>query len=49
VENPRYYSSGQTLQSAAVGHIEQFAAFDPPSGKGGPRVVAAASSIAERG
>ena len=49
VEIPGYYSSSQALQSAAVGYIDQFAAFDPPHGKGGPRVVADASSIAERG
>ena len=46
---PGYYSSSQVLQSASVGYIEQFAAFDPPRGKGGPRVVADISSIAERG
>ena len=46
VDIPGYYSPGQSLQSAAVGYIEQFAAFDPPLGKGGPRVVADASSIA---
>ena len=45
---PGYYSPGQALHSAAVGYIEQFAAFDPPRGTGGPRAVAAASSIAER-
>ena len=49
VEIPGYYSSSQTLQSAAVGYIEQFAAFDPPRGNGSPRVVADYSSIAERG
>jgi hypothetical protein len=46
---PGYYSPGQAVQSAAVGYIEQFAAFDPARGKGGPRAVAAASSIAQRG
>ncbi len=46
---PGYYSPSQVLQSATVGYIEQFAAFDPARGKGGPRAVAAASSIAERG
>jgi len=46
---PGYYSPGQTLRSATIGYIEQFAAFDPASGKGGPRAVAAASSIAGRG
>jgi len=46
---PGYYSSGQVLRSASVGYTEQFAAFDPARGKGGPRAVAAASSIAERG
>ena len=45
---PGYYSPGQSLQSATVGYIEQFAAFDPARGKGGPRAVAAASSIAGR-
>ncbi len=49
VDIPGYYSPGQSLQSAAVGYIEQFAAFDPPLGKGGPRVVADASGIAGRG
>ena len=49
VEIPGYYSSSQTLQSAAVGFIEQFAAFDPPRGNGSPRVVADYSSIAGRG
>jgi hypothetical protein len=49
VSIPGYYSPGQSLRSATVGYIEQFAAFDPARGKGGPRAVAAASSIAGRG
>ncbi len=49
VSIPGYYSPSQSLRSATVGYIEQFAAFDPASGKGGPRAVAAASSIAGRG
>ena len=46
---PGYYSPSQALRSATAGYIEQFAAFDPARGKGGPRAVAAASSIAGRG
>jgi hypothetical protein len=46
---PGYYSPGQALRSAAVCYIEQFAALDPARGKGGPRAVAAASSITGRG
>jgi hypothetical protein len=34
VEIPGYYSSSQTLQSAAAGYIEQFAAFDPAPREG---------------
>ena len=49
VSIPGYYPPSQSLRSAAVGYIEQFAAFDPAQGKGGPRAVAAASSIAGRG
>jgi hypothetical protein len=49
VEIPGYYSPAQTLNSATVGYVEQFAASDPPRGHGGPRVVADISSIAERG
>jgi hypothetical protein len=46
---PGYYSPGQALRSAVIGYLEQFAAYDPARGKGGPRAVAVASSIAERG
>jgi hypothetical protein len=49
VEIPGYYTPGQTLQSATVSYVEQFAAADPPRHRGGPRVVADVSSIAERG
>jgi hypothetical protein len=45
---PGYYSPSQTLTSARVGYIEQFATYDPPRGKDVPRITADASSIAAR-
>ena len=45
---PGYYSYSQTLTSADVGYIEQYAAYDPPQGHGQPRVLAEVSSIASR-
>jgi hypothetical protein len=49
LEIPGYYSSGQTLTSACVGYIEQFAAYVPPAGRSGWQIVAEVSSIASRG
>jgi hypothetical protein len=45
---PGYYSPSQTLTSAKVGYVEQFATYDPPQGKSGPRIAADISSIASR-
>ena len=47
--NPRVLFLQADTPVSTVGYIEQFAAFDPPRGKGGPRVVADVSSISERG
>jgi hypothetical protein len=49
VEIPGYYSPTETLLSAVLGYVEQFAAADPPRGYGGPRVVVDILSIATRG
>jgi hypothetical protein len=49
LEIPGYYSSSQTLTSADVRYIEQFAAYVPAAGRSGWQVVADVSSIASRG
>ena len=48
---PGYYSpsSSARLTSAAVGYIEQFATYVPPTGRSGRRIVADIASIASRG
>jgi hypothetical protein len=48
LEIPGYYSPSQTLTSAGVGYIEQFAAYDPPHGQADPHIAADTSSIASR-
>ena len=45
---PGYFSPGQALSQATVDYLEQFAAYDPPSGQGGPGVVADYSAITGR-
>jgi hypothetical protein len=45
---PGYYSTSQTLTSAGLGYIEQFAAYDPPQGQADPHIAADVSSIASR-
>jgi hypothetical protein len=42
---PGLYSPSQGVSQAAVGYLEQFAAYDPPAGSGAPRVVADYSGI----
>jgi len=42
---PGYYSPSQSLSRAVVGYLEQFAAYDPPAGDSGLRVVADYSGI----
>jgi hypothetical protein len=42
---PGLYSSRQALSRARVSYLEQFAAYDPPAGRGAPRVVADYSGI----
>ena len=42
---PGYYSPGQVLASARIGYLEHFAVYDPPRGRGAPRIVADASGI----
>jgi hypothetical protein len=37
---PGFYSPGQALSRAGMTYLEQIAAYDPPAGAGGPRVVA---------
>lgn len=46
---PGYYSPSQTLTSAEVGYLEQFASCDPPTGQTDPHIVADISSITSRG
>lgn len=48
LEIPGYYSSNETLTSARVGYIEQFASYDPPQGQTNAHLVADASSITSR-
>jgi hypothetical protein len=42
---PGYYSPGQALTRAKIGYLEQFAAYDPPPGGSGLRVLADYSGI----
>ena len=42
---PGFFSPGQALSRAGMSYLEQFAAYDPPAGAGGPRVVADYSGI----
>jgi len=42
---PGFYSPSQALAGAGVSYLEQFAAYDPPAGRGAPRVVADYSGI----
>jgi hypothetical protein len=46
---PGYYSPSETLTSARMGYIEQFAAYDPPKGQINAHLVADVSGIASRG
>jgi len=45
---PGFYSPGESLRSAGVGYLEQFAVYDPPHGGAGLRVVADNSGITAR-
>lgn len=45
---PGFYSPGESLRSAGVGYLEQFAVYDPPHGGTGLRVVADNSGITAR-
>jgi hypothetical protein len=38
----------QTLTSAGVGSIEQFASYNPPQGQTGPHIAADVSTVASR-
>jgi hypothetical protein len=42
---PGLYSAGQSLSRAGLSYLEQFAAYDPPAGRGAPRIVADYSGI----
>ena len=46
---PGFYSPSQSLTRAGVGYLEQFATYDPPSGRSGLRVVADYSGITSAG
>ncbi len=37
---PGFYAPSQALSQAALGYLDQFAAYDPPAGGGAPRIVA---------
>jgi hypothetical protein len=44
---PGYYSARQPVTTAALGYVDQFAAYDPPQGSpAGPVVIASVSGIA---
>jgi hypothetical protein len=45
---PGFYSSAETLRSAGIGYLEQFAVYDPPRGGSGLSVVADYSGITAR-
>ena len=42
---PGLYSSAQSLTSAGLSYLDQFAAYDPPAGSGTPSIVADYSGI----
>ena len=42
---PGFYSASQSLTRVGLTYLEQFAAYDPPSGSGAPRVVGDYSAI----
>jgi hypothetical protein len=42
---PGLYSSAQSLPTAALSYLDQFAAYDPPAGSGTPSIVADYSGI----
>jgi hypothetical protein len=42
---PGFYSGGQVLTQAGLAYLDQFAAYDPPTGGGTPRVVGDYSGI----
>jgi hypothetical protein len=46
---PGFLSSTQSMSSATVNYLEQFATYDPPAGGGDPRVVADYSGIVSAG
>jgi len=45
---PGYYTPSQTLTSAGIRYIEQFATYDPPQSRASPYIAADISSIAAR-
>jgi hypothetical protein len=45
---PGFYSPGQSLSTAGIGYLEQFATYVPPRGGSGLRVVADYSGITSR-
>jgi hypothetical protein len=45
---PGFYSPGESLTSASLGYLDQFATYDPPAGAGAPRVIADYSGITGR-
>jgi hypothetical protein len=46
---PGFFTPGQALAQANVGYLDQFAAYDPPSGGGPPRIVADYAAITSAG
>ena len=46
---PGFFSPRQSLGRATVDYLEQFAAYDPPAGQGGPGVIADYSAITGTG
>jgi hypothetical protein len=46
---PGFLSPGQALTTVTVTYLEQFASYDPPAGRGTPRVVADYSAITGTG
>jgi hypothetical protein len=45
---PGFYSPGQTVRTAGIGYLEQFAAYVPQRGGSGLRIVADYSGITAR-
>jgi len=45
---PGFYSPGQAVRTAGIGYLEQFAAYIPPRGESGRRIVADYSGITAR-